>query len=120
MGEPGADLAFHVENFTIRSGDWNRVDVGRYTTLYECLKSVDVQTEAYERGIVNVYMFQWDEASRSEVQTQLPYWIPYTEGDHTWLEGYNFDFDEEHVMFYVECRNGIAPPECDFRVVVAP
>ncbi|MDR1381785.1 MAG: hypothetical protein LBJ47_09960 [Tannerella sp.] len=119
-GEPGLDLAFHVENVTVRSGEWARVSEGRYATLYECIKDVDVRTEAYERGMVNVYMFQWNDASNSEVQTQLPYWIQHTDGGNTWLEGYNFDFDEGTVAFYVECRNGTNPPECEFRVVVAP
>ena len=122
MGPPGdpADLAFHIENFTIRSSDWNHVSTGRYTSLYERIKDVDVTEKAYENGMVNVYMFQWNEVSESEVQTPLPYWIQHTDGSNTWLEGYNFDFDAGTVAFYVECKNGTTPPECQFRVVVAP
>jgi hypothetical protein len=119
QGDPGLDMAYHVENFTIRSGDWDRVSVGKYATLYECIVKVDVREEAYERGLVNVYMFQKDDAG-NEIQTPLPYWLQHTDGANTWLEGYNFDFDKESVAFYVECKNGTNPPECYFRVVVAP
>jgi hypothetical protein len=120
-GEPGESITFHVENFTIRPGDWTRVSTGPHVTLYECILQADVRTEAYEQGIVNAYIFLWDEASRSEVQTQLPYWTQHTDsGYSTWMEGYNFDFDERNVAFYAECRNGTTPPECNFRLVVAP
>ncbi len=119
-GIDGKDFKFHIENFTIGSNDWKYVSTGKYATLYECIKTVDVTTDAYEDGMVNVYIFQWDNASNSEVQTPLPYWIQHTDGNNTWLEGYNFDFDSKTVAFYVECKNGTTPPECDFRVVVAP
>ena len=114
------EMTFHIENFTVKSQDWKRVSVGRYATLYECLKNVNVTEDAYEFGMVNVYMFQWNIESNSEIQTPLPYWVQHTDGDNTWLEGYNFDFDPGTVAFYLECRNGTTPPECEFRVVVAP
>ena len=120
-GEDGKDFDFHIENFTIKSKDWQRVSIGKYATLYECVKlNVEVTEKAYEEGVVHVYMFQWNDASNSEVQTQLPYWVQHVDGDNTWLEGYNFDFDATSVAFYVECANGTTPPECEFRVVVAP
>jgi hypothetical protein len=119
-GDSGLDIAFHVENVTIRSEHWKQVSIGKYATLYECIREVDVREEAYEEGLVNVYMFQWSSDSKSEVQTQLPYWIQHTDGENTWLEGYNFDFDKGTVAFYAECKNGTNPPECNFRVVVAP
>ena len=79
-----------------------------------------MREEAYERGLVNVYMFQWSTSGNSEVQTPLPYWIQHTDGSNTWLEGYNYDFDKGTVAFYAEYRNGEIPPECSFRIVVAP
>jgi hypothetical protein len=119
-GDPGLDMAYHVENFTIEPSDWKRLSVGRYATLYECIKDVAVQEKAYENGLVSVYMFQWNDASNSEVQTPLPYWTQHTDGNNTWLEGYNYDFDKGSVAFYAECGNGANPPKCSFRVVVAP
>jgi len=110
----------HIANFVIKQQDWKRVSVGRYVTLYECIKDVDIREDAYEDGVVFAFMFQWDEKNKSEVQTPLPHWTQHTDGDNTWLEGFNYDFDHGTVAFYAECRNGTNPPECDFRVFVAP
>ncbi|MDR2775484.1 MAG: hypothetical protein LBC19_12240 [Tannerella sp.] len=118
-GDPGLDIAFYIESFTVKPENWKLVNIGKYATLYECIRNVDVREEAYENGLVNVYMFQKNN-NKDEVQTQLPYWIQHTNGDNTWLEGYNFDFNEKNVVFYAECKNGTNPPECIFRVVVAP
>ena len=119
-GRDGLDFEFHNEYFTVRSQDWDRVSVGRYATLYECVKDVKIGNEAYEKGMVLVYMFQWDDSSNSEVKTPLPSLTQQTEGNNTWIEGYNFDYDAGTVKFYVECRNGTTPPGCEFHVVVAP
>jgi hypothetical protein len=119
-GLDGKDFEFYVENFTIRSQDWRYVNSGRYTSLYEYVAEVDVSEDAYERGIVNVYLFQWNTGSNSEVQTPLPYWTQHTVGDNTWLEGYNYDFDKGTIAFYVEIEKGTTPPTCSFRVAIAP
>jgi hypothetical protein len=119
-GLDGESIGFYVENIHVRSQDWTRVRTDRYTTLYQYVANVDVREDAYENGIVNAYLFQWNDASNSEVQTQLPYWIQHTDGANTWLEGYNFDFDKGTVAFFVEWQNGVNPPESYFRVVVAP
>ena len=119
-GTNGQDFSYYVENFTVRSQDWQFVSRGRYTSLYQCIVDVDIRAEAYENGVVQVYLFQNDASSNSEVQTPLPYWIQYTSGDNSWMEGYNYDFDQGTVAFYAEVENGITPPLCYFRVVVAP
>jgi hypothetical protein len=117
-GLDGNDFEFYVENFTVRSGDWKYVSEGRYTTLYQCIVKVEIGGKAYEDGIVEVYMFQTDNGS--EVQTPLPYWMQHTVGENTWLEGYNYDFDDESVAFYAEVEKGTIPLPCYFRVVIAP
>ncbi|MDR2148715.1 MAG: hypothetical protein LBE91_19920 [Tannerella sp.] len=119
-GEDGQDFEFYVENFRVRSQDWEFVNSGRYTSLFQYVVDVDVQEEAYEFGIVQVYLFQINASSNSEVQTPLPYWIQYTSGDNTWLEGFNYDFDQGTVAFYAEVANGTRPADSNFRVVVAP
>ena len=118
-GEDGKDFSFHNAYFTIESRDWERVSVGRYATLYKCVRDVDIREEAYERGMVLASIFQWDE-NDNEVKTLLPFWVQHTDGDNTWLEGYYYDYDHGTVAFYVECRNGTTPPRCEFHVFVAP
>ncbi|MDR3266644.1 MAG: hypothetical protein LBT24_03640 [Tannerella sp.] len=117
-GLDGDDFGFYVEIFTVRSQDWERVSIGRFTTLYKYIADVDVRKDAYEGGIVQVYMFQTDD--KNEVQTPLPYWMQHTVGENTWLEGYNYDFDEGTVAFYAEVEKGTNPPTSSFRIVIAP
>jgi len=119
-GLDGDDFGFYVEIFTVRSQDWEYVSTERFTTLYQYIADVDVREEAYEDGIVEVYMFQWNTASDSEVQTPLPYWTQHTAGENTWLEGYNYDFDKKTVAFYAEVEKGTNPPTSSFRIVIAP
>ena len=117
-GFDGRDLEIRNAYFTIKSQDWERVDIGTYATLYKCMKNVNIGKEAYERGIVIVSLFQWD--GDFEVKTPLPFWTQHTEGNNTWLEGYNYDYDQGTVVFYVECRNRTTPPECEFHVAITP
>jgi hypothetical protein len=119
-GLDGESIGFYVENITVKSQDWKYVSSDRYVTLYQYIVNMDIREDAYENGIVNAYLFQWNSTSKSEVQTPLPYWIQHTDGANTWLEGYNFDFDKGTIAFYVEWKNGVNPPESYFRVAVAP
>jgi hypothetical protein len=119
-GLDGNDFEFYVENFTVQSRDWKYVNSRTYTDLYQYIADVDVREKAYEYGIVEVYLFQWDADNDSEVQTPLPYWMPHTAGENTWLEGYNYDFDKGSVAFYAEVKKGTNPPTCSFRIVIAP
>lgn len=118
MGRPGEDITFFVDEFTITPQDWVLESTGRYASLYSCIVDIEIGDYAYNDGMVNVYMFQTNDGN--EVQSQLPYWIQYTEGNNTWLEGFNFDFDAGTVAFYADWKNGERPPTCTFRVVVAP
>ncbi|MDR2384930.1 MAG: hypothetical protein LBD80_04610 [Tannerella sp.] len=119
-GIDGQDFKFYVQNFTVYSQDWKYVSTGGYTTLYQYIAEVDVKKEAYNYGIVEVYMFQWDTGNDSEVQTPLPYWTQHTADGNTWLEGFNYDFDEKTIAFFVEVRNGTNPPTSKFKIVIAP
>ena len=117
-GLDGKDFEFYYDYFTIKSQDWDRVSVGQYATLYEYVVDIKIGHDAYEKGLVLVYMFQWE--GNNEVKTPLPHWVQHSQGNNTWLEGYNYDFDAGTIKFYAECRNGTNPPECEFHVVVAP
>ena len=119
-GFDGRDLEVRNVYITIKPQKWERVDVGTYATLYKCVENVNIGMEAYERGIVIVSLFQWDQPSDVEVKTPLPYWTQHTEGNNTWLEGYNYDYDHGSIAFYVECRNGTTPPECNYHVAITP
>jgi hypothetical protein len=119
-GRDGASFEFYVKNFTVVSRDWVYLSSGRYTDMYEYVVDIDVKKQAYEYGTVSVYMYQLNTASNSEVQTPLPYWTQHTAGENTWLEGYNFDFDEGTVAFYAEVEKGTYPPTSLFRIVIAP
>ncbi|MDR0698111.1 MAG: hypothetical protein LBG28_02660 [Tannerella sp.] len=44
-GDPELDMAFHVKNFTIKPEHWKHVSIGRYATLYECIRDVDVRCQ---------------------------------------------------------------------------
>jgi hypothetical protein len=118
-GIDGASIEFYVENFTVRSQDWIYVSTGKYTVMYQYIANVDVRYQAYDDGIVSVYMYQEDE-EHNEVQSPLPYWTQHTVGENTWLEGYNYDFDERTVAFYAEVEKGTNPPTSSFRIVIAP
>jgi hypothetical protein len=119
-GRDGKDFEFYVEKFTIKPQEWRYVSTGEYVSLYQYIANIDVREEAYKYGIVNVYLYQQDTNSNSEVQTPLPYWTQHTSGENTWLEGFNYDFDRGTISFYVEVRKGTNPPESSFRVVIAP
>ena len=117
-GRPGEDVEFYVGNFTINPQEWKVIGTGKYVTFYKHVVNLDIGDYAYEKGLVNVYIFQDDDGN--EIQSQLPYWVQYTEGENTWLEGYNFDFDAGTIAFYADWQRGERPPVCNFRVVVAP
>ena len=117
-GEPGEGFVPFVRYFEVKSQEWQLYDSDDYVSYYKCLVKMDIGDKAYNDGIVNVYLFQTDNGS--EIQTPLPYWIQYTDRGNRWLEGYNFDFDRETIVFYADCQRGQRPPACEFRVVVAP
>ena len=117
-GEPGEDFLPYVKYIEVRSQDWQLYSSSEYVSFYKCVKDIDIGKRAYENGLVMVYLFQSDEGN--EIQTPLPYWIQYTDKGNTWIEGYNFDFDQGTIAFYADCQRGQRPPTCEFRVVVAP
>ncbi len=118
MDGKDAEMSFFVKNFSVRANDWTLTGAGKYVSYYECIVEVDISTEAYNQGMVNVYIYPFPD---EDVQAPLPYWVQHTEGDNTWLEGYNYDFDSGTIKFYLDWRNGESLPAIsDFRVVVAP
>ena len=118
-GEPGEGFVPYVERFVILPHKWEPCGSNDYVNFYRSEPfPIDIGNNAYNNGFVNVYLFQLD--AGNEIQTQLPYWVQYTDRGNTWLEGYNFDFDRGTIVFYADCRKGQLPPTCEFRVVVAP
>ena len=117
-GKDGEGFVPYVKYFEVRSQDWQNYGSHPSVSFYKYMFDMDIGNEAYENGIVNVYLFQMDDGN--EIQTPLPYWIQYTDRGNTWLEGYNFDFDRGTIVFYADCQLGQRPPTCEFRVVVAP
>jgi hypothetical protein len=117
-GDPGEGFVPYVKFFEVKSQDWQNYGSNDYVSFYKYIVDMDIGDKAYNNGFVNVYLFQIDDGN--EIQTQLPYWIQYSDRGNTWLEGYNFDFDRNTVAFYADCQKGQRPPACEFRVVVAP
>ena len=117
-GEPGEDFLPYVEYFEVRSQDWQNYGSNEYVSFYKFMFDIDIGNRAYNNGIVMVYLYQFDEGN--EIQTPLPSWIQYTDRGNTWLEGFNFDFDRQTIVFYADCQRNQRPPTCEFRVVVAP
>ena len=117
-GDPAEGFLPYVKFFTVKSQDWQYLDMDEYVSFYKYIVDMDIGDYAYNNGFVNVYMFQSDEGN--EVQTPLPFWVQYTDRGNTWLQGYNFDFDRTTICFYADCKRGQRPPTCEFRVVVAP
>jgi len=117
-GDPGEGFVPYVKYFEVKSQEWQNYGSDAYVSFYKCVKDIDIGNDAYQNGLVMVYLFQLDDGN--EIQTPLPYWIQYTDRGNTWLEGYNFDFDRGTIAFYADCQLGQRPPACEFRVVVAP
>ena len=117
-GDSGEGFIPYVKRFEVKSQDWQNFGTDEYVSFYKYIFDIDIGDNAYNNGFVNVYIFQNDDGN--EIQTQLPYWMQYTDRGNTWLEGYNFDFDRKTIAFYADCKKGQRPPTCEFRVVVAP
>ncbi|MDR0573471.1 MAG: hypothetical protein LBG96_05485 [Tannerella sp.] len=112
------EMSFFVENFRVYANNWIHTGTGKYVSYYEYIAKIDIRDEAYAKGMVNVYIYPFPDEN---VQAPLPYWVQYTAGDNTWLEGYNYDFDSGTIKFYLDWSNGKSLPAItDFRVVVAP
>ncbi len=124
-GEPGEDYWF-IKVYTIKSDEWELVmgedELGSYYMAEVEIPELD--EDIYEDGTVFCYMFQ--NIDGLEVQTPLPFTIPYGETNQNgeellWTETYAFDFTEGSIGFYVNYSHFYTsnrPPDISYRVVL--
>jgi len=124
-GRDGVGMYWFIKNYTVNTSQWQLIgkanELGSY---YQASISVpELDRDIYENGNVFCYMFQ--RSNGVEVQTLLPFTVPYGESkansDYLWTETYACDFSVGVVMFYVNYSDfvtNIRPPTTTFRVVL--
>ena len=129
-GPPGRDgldgqIYWFVKDYTINSNQWQLVNgVDQLGSYFQASINIpELDRDIYEKGNVFCYMYQ--RISGVEVQTLLPFTVPYGEGqgnsEHLWTETYACDFSPGTVMFYVNYSDFYTsnrPPTTTFRVVL--
>jgi hypothetical protein len=125
-GEPGEGTYWFVKTYTIDTRQWQLINgVDRIGSFYQAEVTIPELTgDLYENGLVSCYLFQT--VNGVEVQTPLPYNIPWGEIDNTgketlWTEFYFYDFAPRSIMFYVyysDFYTNNTPPTASFRVVL--
>ena len=126
-GRDGAETYWFVEEYTIRSGEWEIVngvnELGSYFKKTISIPALD--RDIYEYGTVFCYMFQ--NINGVEVQTPLQHTIHRgaTDGreEYLWSETYSFVYSPRSITFIVENSNFITnnlnrPNDTTFRVVL--
>lgn len=125
MGPEGEGMKWFVETYTIRENQWELVNgVDELDSYFRAeVKIPDLTNFVYEDGNVFCYMFQT--VGGVEVQTLLPFTVPYGDGpindEHLWTETYACDFSPGYVVFYVNYSDFYTnnrPPTTSFRVVL--
>ena len=120
-----ASVYWFVKDYTINANQWQLVDgedqLGSYYRASISIPELD--NDIYEGGNVFCYMYQ--RVNNVEVQTLLPFTVPYGESqgnyEHLWTETYACDFSVGKVPFYVNCSDFLTsnrPPATTFRVVL--
>jgi hypothetical protein len=124
-GKDGEGINWWIGNFTISANQWELVNgVNALNSYYRAEVQVPQLTEfVYENGNVFVYMFQ--NVNGTEVQTLLPFVVPYGEAsgseEFLWTEMYACDFAVGSVVFYVNYSDFFTenkPPATSFRIVL--
>ena len=128
MGPPGRDGAepyWFIKTYTINSNQWKLVNgVNELNSFYQAeVRIPELTKDIYEDGIVLCYMFQ--NVNGTEVQTLLPYVVPFGEergdSEYLWTEMFAWDFTPGSIMFYVNYSDFLTdnrPPTTSFRVVL--
>ncbi len=116
-GLDGDVYSFLAKEVTVRARDWEYMESGRYVSFYKYEVEMDIGKDAYFDGNVNVYMYPRE---NDGAQAPLPYWYQHTEGENTWLEGYNYEFYEDLVVLYLDWGINDPLPEMDFRIIATP
>jgi hypothetical protein len=125
-GDPGEGIYWFVRTYTIKSDQWKLIyGVDQINSFYQAeVRIPELTGDIYEEGLVTCYLFQTVDGV--EVQTPLPYNIPWGEidgqGNETlWTEFYFYDFTPGAIMFYVyysDFYTNNVPPTASFRVVL--
>jgi hypothetical protein len=128
-GKDGKDgsVNWFISNVTVNSTQWQLVSDGGQNALNSYFRaevSIPELTEfVYENGNVFCYMFQ--NVDGVEVQTLLPFTVPYGESngelEYLWTETYACDFAVGSVVFYVNYSDFFTekrPPSTSFRIVL--
>ena len=124
-GRDGAEAYWFVKVYTINSNDWRLVGgVDQLDSRYEAKISIkELDKDLYENGLVSCYMFQ--RTNNVEVQTPLPFTIPYGKKngnkEDLWTETYSFECAPGFITFYVyysDFYTSNRPPSTSFRVVL--
>ena len=125
-GDPGEGMGWFVKEYTITEKRWELMN-GRdqLNSFFRAeIKIPELDKYVYDKGNVFVYMFQ--EVEGDEVQTLLPFTIPYGEEryngqKHLWTETHSYDFTIGSIMIYVNYSDfytSNTPPAATFRVVL--
>ena len=118
-------MYWYVDTYEIHTNQWQLVNgVDNLGSYYQAeIKIPELTKKIYEKGNVFCYMFQ--KSNGTEVQTLLPFTVPYGEGkgnsEHLWTETYACDFAPGSIMFYVNYSDfytNVRPPTTTFRVVL--
>jgi hypothetical protein len=124
-GLDGVETYWYVKVYTVNSNQWQLVGgVDQLNSYYKAeLIIPELTRKIYEDGNIFCYMFQNQDGI--EVQTLLPYHIPFGENtngnEYLWSETYAYDFTPGSVMLYVNYSDfytGNRPPTVSFRVVL--
>ncbi|MDR0835109.1 MAG: hypothetical protein LBN11_00810 [Tannerella sp.] len=125
-GDKGDGTYWFVKTYTINSNQWKLVNgsdnIGSFYQAEVVIPELD--EDIYEEGNVFCYLFQTVDGV--EVQTPLPYNIPWGEvhnnGEESlWTEFYFYDFTKGSIMFYAyysDFYTSNRPPTASFRVVL--
>jgi hypothetical protein len=116
-GKDGEGYSYYVKDVSVRARDWELTGHGKYVSFYKYEVKADIGEDTYSDGNVSVYMFPYAD---DPAQSPLPYWVQHTEGDNTWLEGYNYEFYSDWVIIYLDWRKDEPLPDMDFRIIATP
>ena len=125
-GIDGAETYWFVEDYTINANQWKLINgEDQLNSYFQAEVQIpQLDSDIYRKGNVFCYMYQRNDGV--EVQTLLPFTVPYGEprggnSEHIWIETYACDFKVGSVMFYVNFSDFYTnnrPPTTTFRVVL--
>lgn len=122
-GPPGAGTTFFIQDFQVRSADWQLVnnpdnDVpNQFRFIFDNVR--DLTPYVYQNGNVNVYLYQ-DKGLPTEVLRPMECTIYKEFNSLRWSETYSFDMQPNSIAFYVKTSDFALdpPPTCWFKVIM--